>query len=237
MALRVLPTAVRCREVGAGRVTYRKSLTRLVPGLRLVVAVRCRWSFRRTEMLGGGLLGAGLSLRALDRTGLARPRLDASGRTLRSPGEEDERLAAGLSELYRDDWLSARALLLDVLEDHPGCLPAHAALGDLHAVLRHDDLAMAHHGAAVRLGWPALHGGAAPPTGSSARWLLSSLVARARLFAARGATGPALADCRRALRLDPEDELAAALGAHLTGGGPAPGRVARQGRGGRLAGG
>lgn len=45
VALRVLSTAIRCREVGGGLVTYRKSSPEVVPGERLTVRAERRWGF------------------------------------------------------------------------------------------------------------------------------------------------------------------------------------------------
>ncbi len=212
IALAVLHNGVRAREVGGGPVTWRRSLPGIVPGQRLTLDVTKRWRFRRTEMLSGTLLHAGLSLRALRDAGFALPDL-RDGR-LRSPGEGDDRLVEGLIEHAAGHWPTARCLLLEVLEREPGAMRAHAALGELHARLEHRATALLHFGAAIRLGLGAL-GAVSPPLDPRdvvARAFIAALIGRARLLAADGRVGDAAADLRRALAWDPEaDDAAAAL--------------------------
>ena len=64
IALRLLPTASRCRSAEGERLTYRRSLRDVIPGMCLRVAQQRRWTFRHTDMVGGPLLHVGFSLRA-----------------------------------------------------------------------------------------------------------------------------------------------------------------------------
>lgn len=211
VALRVLSTAIRCREVGGGLVTYRKSSPEVVPGERLTVRAERRWTFRRTAMIGGDLLHAGLSLRALLRAGYELPASLPDG-DLRCPGHADGRLREGLLELEAGQWVASRALLLDVLEDAPGCLVAHAHIGGIHAALHHARTAMGHYTAAIRLGMGALVPETSLPldvTREAPAALLLALVGRATLLVEAGRPAEAAADLRRVIAWDPADALGA----------------------------
>jgi tetratricopeptide (TPR) repeat protein len=206
VAMLLRPTSVRCREIGGGDVSYRRTLPRIVPGMRLTVAAERRWTFRQTEMIGGPLLHAGFSLRALDHVGLAHTEWRRDG--LGSPGDEDARLALGLAALAEGEWIPARAHLLEVLAAEPGNLQAHAALGELHARIEHRAVAAEHFTAAIRLGLGAL----APeeslpldPLRPTELALLRSLRGRATLLCAEGQHAAAALDLRRALAWDPTD--------------------------------
>ena len=48
LVLRVLPSAVKCIEIGRGPVTLRRKLPCVVPGQRLTVNVERRWTWRHT---------------------------------------------------------------------------------------------------------------------------------------------------------------------------------------------
>lgn len=209
LALRVLPTAIRGRLLGTdGVATYRRSLDGIVPGQRLTISVERRWRFRRTDMIGGTLLHAGFSLSALGQAGFGRPLWHGG---LACPGDGDQRLARALSE-DASGWAMARCLLLDVLEEHPGNLQAHARLGDIHAMVQHLGTANAHWTAAIRLGLAALTHEACLPLDASRpaeRALLGALVARASLMAETGRQDAAASDLRRALAWDPTDACGA----------------------------
>lgn len=211
LALAVLRNAVRGRSIDGDAVTYRRALPGIVPGQRLTIAVEKRWRFRKTEMIGGALLHAGFSLRALRLAGFELPRLTARG--LVGPADGDSRLREGLLAQEAGEWALARCLLLDVLEDQPACLPAQAALGRLLGELEHRDTALAHLTAAIRLGLGALAGVEATPvldaTRESERFLLGALVTRATLLDAMGRPEDAVSDLRRALAWDPSDSLGA----------------------------
>ena len=211
IALAALRHAIRGREVGAGLVTYRRALAGVIPGQRLTVGVEKRWRFRKTEMVGGVLLHVGFSLRALLQAGYELP--VARGGRLVAPGEGDARVREGLLALDAGEWATARSLLLDALEEHPACLPAHAALGQLLAELEHREQALAHLTAAVRLGLGALcsdDGASALDVGRpTERLLVLALVTRARLMHAMGRDDEAAADLRRALAWDPSDRAGA----------------------------
>jgi len=212
IALAILRHAIRGRALGGGRLTYRRALPGIIPGQRLTIDEDKRWLWRKTEMIGGTLLHAGFSLRALQQAGFALPRRGAEG--LMSPGDGDERLRDGLLAHDAGQWPLARCLLLEVLEEHPACLPAHAALGQLLAELEHRDLALTHLTAAVRLGLGALSGDGESlpldPTRETERSLLFALTGRAHLLASMGRTEDAAADLRRALAWDPSDAGCAA---------------------------
>jgi hypothetical protein len=210
VALRVMSTAIRCREIGGGAVTYRRSEPLVIPGQRLSVSVRRRWKFRRTEMLGGELVHAGFSLRALWVVGLALASRGPDG--LVDPAERDERMREAVLHADEGDSIGAQWLLHDVLEDEPGSLLAHATLARAFADLCHHELALAHATAAIRLGMGALSGeGALPldPRRPLERALVTTLLVRSRLLVARGQAGSALADLNRAETWDPTDALGA----------------------------
>jgi len=166
IALRILPTAVRGRSTEGEALTYRRSLAGIVPGACLTVTPERRWTFRRTEMIGGVLCHAGFSLGALTAAGFAAPLTTT-----------DERVRAALAEMSAGQWLEARGLLLDALEEEPGGIVAHAAMGDLLAELEHRRDALCHYTAAIRLGL------AAPDRPGA---LLRALTGRARIHAAEG---------------------------------------------------
>ena len=158
-------------------------------------------------MIGGALLHSGLSLRAIRDAGFALPA--AGPRGLCCPGEDDERLHAGIEAFERQEWAKARAKLTAVLEEQPACLRAHVAMGSMLAQLEHRDAARLHLTTAIRLGM-----GAAPgdepliaPERPAEKDLLCALTVRAELLQAAGATSEAEADLRRALRWDPSDAL------------------------------
>lgn len=210
LALAVLRNAVRGHELGGEPITYRRALPGIVPGHRLTIAVEKRWRFRKTEMVGGSLLHVGFSLRAIQQCGHALPRFE--GGRIACPGDSDDRLREGLLANEAGEWALARCLLLDVLEQHPGCLLAHAVLGDLLSELEHRELALAHLTAAIRLGLGATSGRVEPLDASreTERALLRSLVLRARLLEALQRPEEAAADLRRALAWDPTDVAGAA---------------------------
>lgn len=212
VALRVLATAIRCRRVdGGGPTTYRKALDGVVPGMTLTVAVTREWSFRRTRMVGGPITHAGFSVRALWRAGFELPRLESGH--LRSPGENDPRLRDALLRLETGGWLDGRCQLLDVVEDRPGCLLAHARLGDVLAAVLHRTPALAHYTAAIRLGLGALDRDDCLPLRADRLVegaLLRALVGRARLLAEGGDARAARCDLRRAVSWDPADDAGAA---------------------------
>ena len=162
-------------------------------------------------MLGGALLHAGFSLRALQAADIDLPSTGPVGIVL--PGDGDDRLREGLLALQAGQWPVARCSFLDVLEQHPGCLVAHAALGRLLADLEHRDTALLHLTAAVRLGLGALAHDPHLPLDASReteRALLAALVARAGVFASSGRKDDAVSDLRRALAWDPTDAAGAA---------------------------
>ena len=227
IALRVLSTAIRCREMDGGLVTYRRTNGEVVPGERLTVVVTKRWTWRHTDLVGGALLHHGFSLRALERAGYAHPQSSWAGVTC--PSISDERLRDGLAQLEAGEWMGARCLLLDVLEDKPGSLFAHLALGDILSGLCHRGLALSHYTAAVRLGAGALDRETSLPLDASRpaeRALLAALRGRALVFLSRGQQAAALADLRRALAWDPTDSVGAGQLLHeLTTAAPAPGDV------------
>jgi tetratricopeptide (TPR) repeat protein len=205
LVLKVLPTVVHCREIGGGLITYRKKLSNVVAGQRLTVSVERKWKWRHTEMIGGELLFADFSLRAIQQAGYARTECRA-GRLV-SHGDDDARLREALL-LPTDEWAIARAILLDVLEAAPGNLLAHAALGDIHRRIAYFEAACAHYTAAIRLGLGALvHEENLPvdPRDETGRALLGSLVGRAVILIASGREDAAAADLRRALAWDPTD--------------------------------
>jgi hypothetical protein len=227
IALRVLPSAVRGRELGAGVLTYRRTLPAVVPGMLLSIGAGKRWQFRRTPMIGGVLEHAGFAVRALQRAGFARTEWRA-GR-LADPAQDDERLDQAIVDFASGRWLEARCRLLDVLESEPGCLSAHSALGRVLARLEHREIAGRHFDAAVRLGLGALaESDAALDVGLPVeRALLDALRGRAELLASKGAGENAALDLRRALQLDPSDRagcgaLLAELEMARTSGEPAP---------------
>ena len=158
-------------------------------------------------MVGGPLLHVGFSLRALQAAGFALPRREATG--IVSPGDGDARLREALLALADGTWKIAHCLLVDVLQDHPACLTAHAAMGDILVRLEHRDAAQAHLTAAVRLGLAASSAEQRKipldPTRETERALLGALVARARLMAARDRIVDAVGDLQRALEWDPTD--------------------------------
>lgn len=207
---RVLPTAVRGRTLDEGPVTYRKSLDDAIPGQLFTIEESNRWTFRKTVMVGGRLLHAGLSLRALRAAGFALPELEGR-RSVRDPAQRDPRLREGLLALMEDELLGARCELLDVLEDCPGSLGAHCALGHAYRTLRRTVLALAHYTAAVRFGLAAT--GSRPveldPAAPGSNALLGALAGRARVLEGLGRPEAAAADLRRALALDPGDTVGA----------------------------
>lgn len=205
IALAVLETAVRGREIGGGPVTYRRALTGVVPGHRLTIAVARTWRFRNTLMIGGALLHAGLSLRAMRQAGFALP--DAGPGGIRCPGD-DARLLEGIEAFERSEWGQARARLAAVLEEEPGCLRAHVAMGSMLAQLEHREAARLHLTAAIRLGLGAVGDeGPLASSGPVERDLLCAAICRAELLRAEGAVAEAESDLRRALRWDPSDAL------------------------------
>ena len=210
VATRTLPTAVRGRSLEDDPVTYRKSLEDVIPGQLLTIEVRHRWTFRKTTMIGGRLLHVGFSLRALRAVGVALPERDQR-EGLVDPAQRDPRLHEGLLALMEEDLLGARAELLDVLEDAPGSLGAHCALGHAYQTLRRTVLALAHYTAAVRLGLAAVgtRGAKLDAVRPGPNALLGALAGRARLLEGLGRPEAAAADLRRALRLDPEDLVGA----------------------------
>ena len=228
LVLKVLPAAVHCREIGAGPLTYRRKLPTVVPGQRLTVLPERRWRWRKTDMVGGDLVSVDFSLRAIHHAGYGRTR-HVDG-TLVSSGDADARLREGILENEGGNWIIGRCLLLDVLEDEPGNLLAHATLGEIHRRFAHHEVASAHFTAAIRLGLGALvHDDSLPldPTGETERALLRSLVARAGMLAEAGRRDAAAADLRRAIAWDPTDcagagiELARLLAGESDGGGDA----------------
>lgn len=206
LVLKVLPAAVHCREIGAGPLTYRRKLPAVVPGQRLTIVPERRWIWRKTDMVGGELVSIDFSLRAIQQAGYGRTRhVDGA---LISPGDTDARLREGILENEGGNWIVGRCLLLDVLEDEPGNLLAHATLGEIYGRLSHVEIAAAHHTAAIRLGLGALvHDESLPldPRGETERALLRSLVARAEMLAEAGRKDAAAADLRRAMAWDPTD--------------------------------
>jgi tetratricopeptide (TPR) repeat protein len=209
IARRMLPTAVRATTLGGESLSYRRSLTDVIPGQLLTVREQRRWVFRTRTMVGGPLLHVGFSLRALRSAGIALPERDPSGHLV-DVAAGDTRIEEGLHHVEFDDWLSARVSLLALLEHEPGSLVAQSALGITHAALRQTVVALAHHTAAIRLGFAAL--GASPsnfdPERPPEAALLDSLAGRATLLERLGRPESAAADLRRALRCDPEDRLA-----------------------------
>ena len=192
-------------------VTYRQACL-VVAGMRLTVSVTRRWHFRRTERIRGELLHASFSLRALRQAGFALPQPDASGRMLpseRSAG--DPRLAQALEACAAGrpaDVAGTRCVLLDVLEDDPACLQAHAALGLILTDIVETQPALLHLTAAIRLGLGALVREDCLPLDPSRpveRWLLRALVGRARLLLSQGRADAAACDLQRALSWDPTD--------------------------------
>ena len=156
-------------------------------------------------MIGGELVSADFSLRALQSAGYDRTEHRGGG--LASPGDADTRLREGLL-LAEADWVIARTLLLDTLHDFPGNLLAHAALGDIHRRILHYEIGAAHYTAAIRLGLGALvHEGTLPLDArlETERALLASLVGRAAILSEGGRDDAAAADLRRALSWDPSD--------------------------------
>jgi hypothetical protein len=199
VALRALPTAVRCREIGGDLVTLRRTLHGIVPGMRLRVRPARRWVFRRTAMIGGDVLDVDVSVRAMNDAGLRLPEL-RDGR-LTCPAEDDSRLGEATLAMEMGSWVPALCHLLDVLEDEPACLIAHADVGDLHALLLHRDVAMAHYTAAIRLGVASAGGRPAgitgPPT-AAARAMQRALRGRSNLLAQLGRLDEAQADAAMA---------------------------------------
>lgn len=210
VVLRVLPTAVRCRDATGSCVTYRRSLHAVVPGQALGIRVERRWTFHRQEMVGGPLLHAGFSLRALSRAGLRTPVATLDG--LSCPAEGQPGLAEADAELARGDWLGARCLLLDVLELEPGSLVAHSRMARLLDGLDHRQTALLHATAAIRLGLGALTCEDCLPLDATRpveRALLEALTIRASLHERAGHPDRAAADLRRALSWDAGDRLGA----------------------------
>jgi len=209
IARRVQPTTVRATTLEGETLSYRRCLGDVIPGQLLTIQERRRWQFHTRTMVGGPLLHVGFSLRALRSAGVDMPSRDERG-SLADVAAEDGRLEEGLHHLEFDDWLSARASLLDLLESEPGCLVAQAALGQVLAALRQTVVSLAHYTAAIRLGFAAL--GAAPATFDAQRLpegsLLAALGGRSALLEGLGRPEAAAADLRRALRCDPDDSLA-----------------------------
>ena len=210
LVLRLLPSAVRCTEIGGGPVTLRRKLPCVVPGQRLTVNLERRWRWRHSVMLGGEVASVDFSLRALRMAGHQRPLHDGHG--IVSPGDRDPRLREGLLEFESGNWITARCLLLEMLESTPGNLLAHATLGAIHRRIEHGLIATAHLTVAIRLGLGALvDGGALPvdPRRETERALLGALLSRASLLAEGGREDAAAGDLRRALSWDPSDALGA----------------------------
>lgn len=221
IARRVQPTTVRATTLQGEPVSYRRCLADVIPGQLLTIQERRRWEFHSRTMIGGPLLHVGFSLRALRSADVEMPVRDERGH-LADVAAEDGRLEEGLHHLEFDDWLSARASLLGLLEQEPGCLVGQAALGQVLSALRQTVVALAHYTAAIRLGFAAV--GAAPATFDAKRLaegsMLAALAGRATLLEGLGRPEAAAADLRRALRCDPDDSLGlgrrlAALGKSL----------------------
>lgn len=210
IVLRVLPTALRCRELAGSTVTYRKQLPSAVPGVCLSVDARHRWCFRRTDLIAGPLQRSVFSTRALANAGFCVPTMEAEH--LQDPAETDPRLDESARELEGGDLLGARGLLLDVLEEQPASLLAHAGVADVLSRFRQAGGAAMHFTAAVRLGLAGLDPQRDAPLDARCsvdRALLGALVGRARLLSRLGRPVAAAADLQRALALDPSDALLA----------------------------
>lgn len=205
IALKVLPTCVRCVHEGQQPIVYRKVLN-VIPGSSLTVEVSHRWSFRKAEMVSGELTHLGFSVGALRGAGYLVPGLrspDKDGwRLLTDPvldwGELQERYKEAVSAMAHGDWLDARALLLGLAEKVPGSALVHEKLGAIYwQHLRQTDLALAHYSAAVRLGMAPLKDVQFPADLDGIECLSRALLGRAEILEWLGRTEAAISDKRR----------------------------------------